>query len=286
MITHPPTTFELSASSWASNPSATPGTSVTLGASNADAAGGVTGLITTPLPFACRRLKIHAGTNNLSAVDTSSLMDIVVDLAGGTSWDLTNRLIFSLPVGHLETEGAGAIGGRTWDFPIFIPSGATVGAIGRNVTGSDRTCLVTAAAYGRPRGPWWCGHRVDALGDVRASSGGTAITPNASANTYGSWTSVGAATARKYKKLIASWQGPASSSFTANGTQLQIGIGSNPIPGADFMYGLSTVEVCSAAHGDNGLIHAIIPTGTQLQARTRGSVTSTQAAQLVLHGVA
>ncbi len=272
--------------SWSGNPATNPGTSVALGASNAD--GAVTALIGTALTHDVEMLDVMiiSGMGATSTTDTSALLDIVIDPAGGTSWDTTNRLITSLMCGYMPSASGGQLGVRRWQFPVHIGAGATVGGVGRNITGSAGTALVILRAYGGPSGRWWSGQKVDAIGEVRASSGGTTVTPNATINTFASWgagTNFGSATARRYKALIPSVCGVGT--VTNHNHQMQIGISDVQVgPIMDYYH--TTSEQCSGIIGGSPLIWCDVPEGSQLDVRIRSSSASSNNQQVIIHGVA
>ena len=259
-----------------------------IGASNAD--GTAVQIGSGALTHDCELLEVIVTdcTGDASGTDSSALLDILIDPAGGTSWDTTNRLIQSLQVGYLVTNAnSGTATARKWLFPLWIKSGASFAGIGRTVIGSAQSATVFLRCWGGVNRPsrWWCGQKVDAVGDTRASSTGTSVTPNASANTWGSWTSVGSATARRYGYLTASvsMNAAASSSYSR---QMQIGAGSTLI-GGTYDYATSSLEQVSPyIDGIAPSIYADIPEGTQLQARCRGSSASTPANSIIIYGVA
>lgn len=283
-----PLSFAYCTESYSGNPSLSPGTVVNLGASNADA-GTVVALIGTPLTHDVELLEIivTASSGAGTGIDSSGLVDIVIDPAGGTTWDTTNRLIQSLMVGFMIAPAAtGQAPARTWRFPLWIPAGATIGALGRTVIGTDQTANVMLHCYGgvnRP-GLWWCGQKVDAVGETRASSAGTSITPNATANTYPSFASFGSATARRYGCIVPSI---CLSTATTSGAQkqLQLAIGGAQIGPTINMHG-ATTEVGGPVLGGHPLIWKDIPEGTQFQARLRSGASSSSADQVIIHGVA
>ena len=111
------------------NPSITAqGTVLTnaIGASNAD--GTAVQIGSGALTHDCELLEVIVTdcTGDATGVDSSALLDILIDPAGGTSWDTTNRLIESLQVGFLVTNTqSGTVTARKWRFPVFIPAGAS-----------------------------------------------------------------------------------------------------------------------------------------------------------------
>jgi hypothetical protein len=270
------------------NPAASPGVTVNLGASNADH-GTPVALIGTPLTHDVELLEIFitSCSGNAAATDSSALVDILIDPAGGTSWDTTNRLITSLMAGMMTVTASDAKAiARMWRFPLWIPAGATIGANGRSIIGSAQTATVMLRAYGGPSRPGqhWCGTKVDAIGEDRANSSGTSLTPNSTSNTYGSFASFGSATARRYQALIPSITAKGTTVSSVN-RQTQIGIGGVQI-GPSLNWHTTISEQGSPIIGGNPLIRVDVPEGTQLQARSRSSGSSSSADQMIIHGIA
>lgn len=117
-----------------------------------------------------------------SGASARYLVDIHVDPAGGTAWETAPR-IANLAVNSATLTQGGVI----YQFPLYIPAGASVGAACQAETGS-RTLRVSMIAYGKPSRPELLkvGSRVVTYGATTASTTGTAVTPGAS-GTMGSY---------------------------------------------------------------------------------------------------
>lgn len=284
-----PLTFAYKTSSFSGNPTASPGTAVTGGNSNAD--GTPVALIGTALTHDVEMLEVSiscAASTLQTTIDTSMICDLLIDRAGGTSWDTTNLLIEGLFAGgfSLQTGTSGTLAVRKWKFPLWLPAGSTIAGRARSLVASGNTTFeVLLNAYGGINRPenYWCGQRVDAIGVNRAASGGASITPGASANTYPSFGSFGSATTRRYGCLLPSVAALGAAS-SAHMHQLQIGIGGVQV-GPDFNYHTTSVEGATDLREDKN-IYADVPEGTQLQARIRSSSASSVAQQMIIHGVA
>ena len=271
------------------NPSLTQGTALTnaIGASNADGAAAVQ-IGSGSLTHDCEWIEIIVSdcSGDASTVDSSALLDIVIDPAGGTSWDTTNRLIQSLMVGFLPTTTAnGFHAWRRWAFPLWVKSGASFAGIGRTVIAAAQTANVFIRCYGGVNRPsqWWCGQKVDAVGENRASSAGTSVTPSASANTWGTTTNIGSATTRRYGYLVPTACG-AGTNFTLI-RQMQMLIGGTVI-GGTYNYNFASTEIMTGFMDGNPGVFCNVPEGTQLTARVKASGTSGSADQIIIHGVA
>lgn len=168
---------------------------VTVGASNSD---GSTSSILSAVSHDIEYLIIGlsgfgtAGTG----INPSTLLDIMHDPAGGTSW-ASDPIIPDLLVGGTlpvnlvsATQGMGM---PLWyHFPIWIPSGSSLGGRGRTANGSTLTGRVIIYAFGGNRNPssWWCGRTVTAVGIDEANSRGQDHTPGSSGS-FSSWTNLG-----------------------------------------------------------------------------------------------
>lgn len=272
------------------NPGNSMGTALTnvLGASNAD--GTAATLIGTPLGFEGQLLAVTIDTNNSNGANTASLLDILLDPAGGTSWDTANRFITSLPVGFAETAASGNRAGRSWVFPVRVPRGATIGAVGRNTTGSARTCTVHIQVLGgADPANVWVGQKVDAFGDDRANSRGTAVAPSASANTFGSWVSIGSTLAADYAYWQMSTQGPYSSSFSATHYRAELGAAhpgqSEIVVPPPLGFSTSTTTITTGPKSAMRLGHRPVEAAAQMKIRVMSGSASGASPDFILHGV-
>lgn len=283
MLLLPGPDFQSFSTNWSGAPAANIGTTVTTGASNAD---GSAVTLLSALGFDAYLIELWFQNNNTTATDTSTLIHIGYDPTGGTTW---NDLILSLPAGFCYSNNlvGNSYGGRRFAFPLYIPAGSTILARGRNVTGSTRTVSVGATVHGRPKNPSQLkvGTAVDVFGDVRASSGGTAIPPNASLNTFGSWTNVGSATVLDYFFIHLGTQGPASNNWTSGRAQaVEFGIDGTNALSQPFYYSLSGNEIASDIYPLPAFYRSI-PAGSQMKLRTKDSAASGQSPMFTIHAV-
>lgn len=230
-------------------------------------------------------LVIAVSNSFLSTTDARSSMQVLIDPAGGTTWDTTNPLIDGLTFGKLATGWTGASqgAGKIYHFPIWVKSGASIGV---------RAMTVSTAAVGAPRlimwayggnenpSSWWCGQKVTTLGVTNAT--GTLVTPNASAGTFGSWTSVGSTLGAPAGAFQFNSQGPSGGADVQASYFVEMGAGSNRI-GPTYALTSNTTENL-AVTGD-GLIFKSIASGTQMQARACGSIASQVATDVSIYAV-
>lgn len=168
-------------------PSATPGTAVTPGAS--DAEGSWTQIASAAnMAYDSCLMFIAVGGGNTTGNAKNHLLDIGVDPAGGTSYA---AIISNLVCGQTQ---AVSTGGDEFVFPIRIKAGSSVAARVQGSNATAGTVRVVATFYGRPTNPEMvpCGSFSETIGSV-SSSNGTSITPGNAAE--GSWTSLGTTTA-------------------------------------------------------------------------------------------
>ncbi len=124
----------------------------------------------------------------VASVASDALAEIGIDPAGGTSY---TTVIPSLLV-SCATPVAG--GGVIYEFPLFIPAGASIAVRGQVNAGASVTIARCVMHLGcRPTNPeeLRVGTFVRAFGATVASSSGTTVTPGTAAN--GSWVDLGTA---------------------------------------------------------------------------------------------
>jgi hypothetical protein len=156
-------------------PSTTPGTAVTASATaNTD---GTSVSLLTALSHDVEYLIIGVHGFGASTNNTSALLDILVDPAGGTSW-LSTPIINDLLVGYTGAIGVSGVTiapvTRWYHFPLWIKSGASIGARVRCATGSQAGRVIVHA-FGGNASPssWWCGQFVTEIAINAGTSKGT-----------------------------------------------------------------------------------------------------------------
>lgn len=242
------------------------GSALVPGVANAD---GDPVALLSALAHDCEYLVLAISGMGGSAINSSALLDLLVDPAGGTSWSvLISDLLagFTAPVDY---DGTGNLAvPLMYHFPLWIKAGTSVGALARCTNGSAfaNTPRVIAYAAGGNKNPasWWCGQKVETVGTFdTANSLGQAHTPGAS-GAFSSWTSLGSATAARSGALQYGVQGPGGTSATGRVYRFEFGAGSNQI-GPCLYRGLGTLEV--GTHFFPGPVFCDIPAATQMQVR-------------------
>ena len=273
MISQLPYAFNYSADNWTAG---TPGVVGTLlpEVTAADTMTADTDCITTPLAQDCYAISVLPFNTFVTGTDTSALMDILYDPAGGTSYQI---LIPKLVCGFLSSTV------NTYWFPLYVPKGSTIGARWQCVTDTTATPRVAITLWGGPSRPgFWFGTNVTAVGTNTTGSEGTTIDPG-STGTYGSWASVGGTSNPAFRFINFGFQGTLDT-HTADTYFVQYGFGSTKIPGAQTRHTFTTAEVINQFPQTYG-VYADIPAGTQLQARATGSDATSEDCSVAIYGV-
>lgn len=251
----------------------TVGTQVTPGTSNAD---GTAVTLLSALSHDVEYLKIWiSGDGAASGLNTDILLNILIDPAGGTSW---SPLIPWLIAGALSDSTASLSttpgGCGHYDFPLWIPAGASIGAQARGAGATTIGLKVVALAYGGNANPasWWCGQRVRDIGISSGSSTGTAHLAGASGS-YSSWTNLGSALDDACGALQFAVNGEGDTTFVTNSYQFELGVGGDRI-GAPMFRLISSSE--NGWWVPTGPIFRKLGAGAQLQIRAKASGASPQ----------
>jgi hypothetical protein len=211
--------------------------------------------------------------------DTATLLDILYDPAGGTSW---TELISDLLVGMLGSTvdmapAAGASGTPlTYHFPLWIPAGSSIGVRAKTVASSalSTPSRVVAMAGGGNRNPasWWCGQKVATVGTFNQSTcRGQSVTPGVSSAMAGSWTNLGSTLSAGGKAAQWAVQGQVTSAASLSAARFEFGIGGVQI-GPPVWIGMGQVE--NSSRWCPGPIFYDFPAGAQLQVRGGSSLAS------------
>lgn len=252
---------------WGANPSATPGTSVTPGASNAE--GSWTQVASSAnIAQDVYGIYIKVSGGATSTAIKAQLLDIGVDPAGGTSY---TAVISNLQIG--ASPLLTAAGNREYFFPFFIKSGSSVAVRIQGENGTAGTVRVAVKFWGRPSAPWRMpvGTFSATFGvDGTNPSRGTTVTPGNAAD--GSWTSFGTTSSELWW-----WQlsyNIANGTITAEYTyfDLAFGDGSNKHIIQRFMHVGTTGETCGHGMQPHMSWHRgyrRVPSGATLYVRAR-----------------
>ncbi len=240
---------------------ATTGTQFTSGAANAD---GTAVTLLSALSHDVEYLRVRiSGETLTTGIDNTALVSILIDPAGGVSWaTLIPSLLVSTGVPSATLAAV-----LEFEFPIWIPAGASIGIQARSAAAATPPVMrAVAHAYGGNKNPasWWTGQRVTAIGIDAANSRGTTHTPGGT-GTFSAWTNFGSTLDADCGALQWAVSGAfASAAWTQLYYEMQFGVASAMI-GAPIMHSTTTAEQGWSA--PIGLIFRSLPSGTQLMVR-------------------
>lgn len=263
------------------NPSATCGTSVTPGASNAE--GSWTQIASAAnIARDVWELIIGIAGGNSTGAQKDHLLDIGVDPAGGTSY---TAVISNIVCGQSDAANRGFIPFR---FPFRIKAGSSVAVRVQGSNATAGTVRVWAYFLGSPSRPdiVWSGSVSETIGTI-TNSQGVSFTPGNAAD--GTWVSLGTTT-----RQLKWWQLGAQLSngtITAQYTYVDLawGDGSNKhrIIRNHLMSFSGTAEIRSTPFAGVDLVqgYAEVPAGGTLYVRGRCSGAPTSGYNAVAIGV-
>lgn len=249
------------------NPSATPGTSVTPGATNAE--GSWTQIASgANIAFDVVGFYLQVSGGAASTAAKNHLLDVGVDPAGGTSY---TAVISNLQVGASPLTTAAGIVAHY--FPLGIRAGSSVAVRVQGSNGTAGTVRVNARFYGKNSRPELMpvGQYSQTFGTI-TNSNGNAFTPGTAAD--GSWVDLGAVTAAR---PLWWWQLGYSidnGTITAEYTYIDLawGDGSNKSIISRMVHGGTTGEVAAfitANHLTPEECYQPVPAGANIYVRGR-----------------
>lgn len=255
--------------SWAHCTSNLGGAAPTITGGSAGVEGTPVALFSSAVTHDVEYLVIALWGDFIAATNSSGLFDILIDPAGGTSWDTTNPLISNLLVGFSNDIASGLWTPRMYHFPIWVKSGASFA--GRVQYASSGLSVEAAIhVYGGSANPstWWCGTHVESIGIDTGNSRGTTHTPGNS-GTYSSWTNLGSTQSGTSGAVQFGFTGHLTA-YNALQYFWQFGIGSQQV-GPTMWEAMGTSE--AGVQSPSGPIFYAAPSGTQWQVRATCSGT-------------
>jgi hypothetical protein len=238
------------------------GTAVTAGANNAD---GTQVALITALTHDVEFLAIGYSAFGATGVNGSTLLDILVDPAGGTAWAAA-ALIDDLLVGESIATSRAAGGPQWYYFPVWLKAGHSIGAHARTARAATTTGQIVVVSYGGNANPssWWCGQHVTSIGITAASSKGTDHTAGNS-GAFSSWTDFGSPLPAPCGALQFAVHGTNTDTTQNNSDyHFEFGVGGTRI-GPKIYRGSTTSEASWTM--PTGPIFCALPSGAQLQVR-------------------
>ena len=267
----------------AANPDPTTiGVSCTSGISNAD--GTAVDLLGAALTHDAEYLRLMISGSMPLSGNNNILLDVLIDRAGGTNWSEFIPDLIAGAIGGTEGSGSNPSGPSIrYDFPIWIPAGATLGIRARTAHSQAATLKVAAYAFGGNANPasWWCGQRVTGIGINAGSSTGTSHMAGSN-NTFSSWTDFGSPLAADCGVLQFGVNGTGGTYYVQNGYYFEFGVGGERI-GPTMLRVITSNEVGWIL--EPGPIFKKLAAGTQLQVRGKcsGSPQSLGVAAYAVH---
>lgn len=199
----------------------------------------------------------------VSATDSSTLLDIVYDPTGGTSY---TTLVSSVPIGWRAL-------GHPVPVPCPIPSGSRVAVQIRSVTASKSVDL-TAHLFAGPTIT-----TPDTYGADTANSRGTVLSASGGVTSLSTWTNIGSVTSQTYRAFLVGVQGGGDAAMSADGVRVDLGVSSTAI-GHTFWHAFGT-EVLFPTSPLLIIPSTPVASGSQLQARWAGN--SANGLDVVVH---
>lgn len=238
-----------------------------------------------PVAHDTHLLELLFGGFNGNSIATDTLVDVFIDPAGGTSWDL--QIVESLMVGYAIGIGQNTArpAQAPFLFPIWLPAGCTLGARAQTAHTANRDGKCIAVSYGNPSSPgqWWCGRRVETLGVSRSTGKGAPLTPGNSSS-WSSWVDIGNPTTQRWGALQYSVHG-AGASMSGGAGLLEIGVGSTKLPSIPRGWWKTTGSEELVVLRPASPLWCDIASGTQLRARAAWNTTGAQENSIGLYGV-
>jgi hypothetical protein len=173
-------------------------------------------------------------------------------------------------------------------YPIFL-------AAGKRITFRAKFDVRTTGSYAemymhfyrnKPMQTGWLGNKVTTYGYTEATTKGVDVTPNATANTWGSWTQITASTTRYHKAIIPMFF-PVSNktASTDRGYSYQIGIGGS---GSESIISPILRQGCGPFVDYNPRLQPIykdIPEGSRISVRCKSSTSSATPCSVIFQGI-
>lgn len=263
------------------NPSATPGTSVTPGANNAEGTPWTQIASAANIAFGVWGIWLSVSGGNTTGNRKDHLLDIGIDEAGGTNY---TPILSNLICGQSQ---AGSTGCNEWYFPLNIPAGSSVAARVQGSNAAAGTVRVFIMVFGKPSHPEITPRAEvsETIGTITNSAGVT-FTPGNAAG--GTWATLGTTT-----RALWWWQlgvQCSNGTITAQYTWVDLAYGDatnkNLIIRAFPIGFYGTAEIAAqpfAHHLLQGYCH--VPAGSTLYVRGRCSTTPTAGYNAVAIGV-
>ncbi len=222
-------------------------------------------------------IMVWLNTTATAATDTSTLMDVGVGGAGSEAVVVSNIMVGFRPVG------------RQMDFiPIYIPANTRVAVRIQSAVVSKVVTISMDIMAGEPASAVSAPSKFTTYGVSTVTSGGTATTPNASANVMGAYAELSAATTAPIHRALVNIQCNSATQVLGNNYMVEIaqgGAGSERTILAGYVFYTSTNENWEPLLPMMLPIELNVPAGVRLSARISANGASGDAMQVSVIGV-
>lgn len=222
-------------------------------------------------------LWVQVAKTALSATDTSAVLDVGIDTAGGSSY--TAKLSdFLCGFADDPNANSGTGGMQQLMIPVKIPSGSTVAIRGQTARASAQAASVRVQVAMATSGPLPGTLNCTTYGV--SGTTGTSVTPGA--GSWGSWTNIGSTLAANTQMVAIACQ-PNGATVSRDAYRLEIGVSSAAIFG-EYIFKTSTTESCHGAWPHEPAPY-YLAAGTQLQVRARSIGSSGDTIRVALYTI-
>jgi hypothetical protein len=172
-------------------------------------------------------------------------------------------------------------------YPIFIPAGKRLSFRAKMDVSSSSSVRMGLHFYRSSYSQTgWFGNKITTYGYDDSSLKGVDVTPNATADTWGSWTQITASTSRHHKAFITEFFPVTSKSVPSNrGYAYQVAIGasgSEAVISPVYRQGQGSSDQYSPRLEP---IYKYIPAGSRLSVRSKCSASSGSATSVIIQGI-
>lgn len=258
----------------------TPGTSCTTGGTSSTK--GTPAEIFASTSFDAYAIEIMAFNYALAATAAEGMMDILI---GSATEEIMIPNLMMGNAGGPNVAGVPSNVGKSWMFPIYIPSGSRIAvqAAGARVNTAFSVGIRLWGGHAIPI--WRVGSKVLTYG-VGTVPNGVTVAQGAS-GAEGSWVEITSSTSENHFAILPSYQIAAQTTITQRAYTLDISIGAST---AEELIGDSYWFACGTGEQMGGSWPHIptfidIPSGTRLAARVSSSGAANTTSQVVLHCV-
>ena len=247
--------------------STTPGSSVTTGA--ASSTKGTPVALFASTAFDAYWIAIYASLYGASAVASAGCLDILTGAA--TEEVLIPNLLMGYCGGSHASASVNTLGGKIWEFPLYIPAGSRIAA---QVAGARLSTAMRVAVYlygGDGVPPFRVGSKITTYG-IGTVPNGTTIVPGAS-GAEGSWTEIVASTTEDHFAWFPSLQVQGDTTISPwKNIAVDIGEGAatEEMIGEGFWYPLDQLESMGGPWPSMPVFKDV-PSGTRMTMRASAS---------------